>query len=364
MLGDSFLFRVARALRACLSEHAPTGHTQFRRSPVQGVDHSPPTAVGRWLALQCLCAAVRRSRVVGPDGSPCSPGSATNLADLFSVLHPGLISTKLAGSVRAGYQACASARTATTRAPVVCRVRTDSAAVAPVVTMSSTTSTSPANPADGRRSRTRPATFCCRAALDSPTESRTRAVIRSAWTTVASRVLRRRGQRHPGDGVAAAPAGGEPAGGRGDDGQRRVDHAPGQQLPKPAAQRGTERPDQVGAAVFLDRHDRVAASTRVAAEREDGHAGFTRGVMRCGSSGRTRRSRSQASHQRVDGAPQPPHSREAPGRARRQCRGVRRQVIAGTMSPGWIRLGLGMVCSPPNKIAHPSAGPTHPLFTL
>jgi hypothetical protein len=38
MLGDSFLFRVARALRAYLAEDASTGHALFRRSPVQGVD--------------------------------------------------------------------------------------------------------------------------------------------------------------------------------------------------------------------------------------------------------------------------------------------------------------------------------------
>ena len=52
MLGDSFLFRVARAQRAGLSEAAPAGLEEFRRSPVQGVDHSPPTAAGRCLALR------------------------------------------------------------------------------------------------------------------------------------------------------------------------------------------------------------------------------------------------------------------------------------------------------------------------
>ena len=65
MLGDSFLFRVARALRACLSETAPTGHAQFRRSPVQGVDHSPPTAAAM-VGASRLSAAVRRSRVLAP----------------------------------------------------------------------------------------------------------------------------------------------------------------------------------------------------------------------------------------------------------------------------------------------------------
>ena len=77
----------------------------------------------------------------------------------------------------------------------------------------------------------------------------------------------------PGDGVAAAPTGGVAAGRCGDDGQRRGEHAPRQQLPQPASQCGAERADQVGAAVLLDRHDRVAAGACVPAEREDGHAG-------------------------------------------------------------------------------------------
>src|SRR3979411_2442556 len=53
MLGDSFLFRVTRALRAYLAGVVPTGHALCRRSPVQGVEYSPPTA-GRWLARRVL----------------------------------------------------------------------------------------------------------------------------------------------------------------------------------------------------------------------------------------------------------------------------------------------------------------------
>ena len=218
------------------------------------------------------------------------PASASNFAHLFSVLHTGLISREIGRAVSLAGQAFARARTATTRAPEVCRTRTDSAAVAPVVTMSSTTSTSPVSRSRAPQSRTRPATFRCRAALDSPTESRTSAFIRSAGTTPRVATARCGRERHPGDGVAAAPAGGVAAGGRRDDGQRRAEHAPRQQLPQPTSQRGAERADQVGAAVLLDRHDRVAAGARVPAEREDGHAGVTRGVMRCGSSVRTRSS--------------------------------------------------------------------------
>src|SRR6202022_4874868 len=64
------------------------------RPPAQGVDYSPPTAVRRCWRFG-LSAAVRHSRVVGADGSPCSPGSASKFADPFSVLHIRLISEKL-----------------------------------------------------------------------------------------------------------------------------------------------------------------------------------------------------------------------------------------------------------------------------
>ena len=107
-------------------EIAPTGHTWLRHSPVQGVDYSPPTAGAISVVLS---AAVSCSRMVCADGSPCSPRRATNLADLFSTLHTRLICGQL---VR--FRRVRSASTATTCAPEVCRTRTDSVAVAPVVT--------------------------------------------------------------------------------------------------------------------------------------------------------------------------------------------------------------------------------------
>ena len=94
MLGDSFLFRVARALRAYLADMHRRGTSFFaaRRYKVS-ISHLLPLGDG-WRFLP-----ERRREVftdVGPDGSPCSPSSASNLAYLFSVLHTGLISGKLA----------------------------------------------------------------------------------------------------------------------------------------------------------------------------------------------------------------------------------------------------------------------------
>ena len=177
----------------------------------------------------------------------------------------------------------------------VCRTRTDSETVAPVVTMSSTTSTSPSSLCGSAQSATLPTTFRCRAALDSPTESRTSAFIRSAgrrsrpdhptWPRVPSgrrghrRVFGRQPRVGAGTTVSGAPS---------------TPHA--NSRPQPTSQRVAERADQVGSAVFLDRHDRVATSPRVPAEREDRHAGVdSRSAIRCGSSARTRSRRAQAS---------------------------------------------------------------------
>src|ERR1700682_6791559 len=96
MLDNSFLFRVARAVRARLCQNLRRGvwratrpdTGRARRPPAPGLERSPPIAV-REVASG---AAVMRSRVVGPDGSPCSPRCATNFADPFSVLHVGLLS--------------------------------------------------------------------------------------------------------------------------------------------------------------------------------------------------------------------------------------------------------------------------------
>ena len=60
-----------------------------------------------------------------------------------------------------------------------------------------------------------------------------------------------------------------------------------------------------------------------------GTPGCTRGAMRCGSSGRTCRTRAQASHQRVDGAPQPPHSS---GRTRSSTSPVSRRAVTSNPS--------------------------------
>jgi hypothetical protein len=103
MLGDSFLFRVARAL-ACLPVRTCADGCVRAALSVLGMPgahrrqisktHLLP-GVGEWRPD----AAVMRSRVVGPDGSPCSPSRATNLADPFSVLHAALISGKFGHGV-------------------------------------------------------------------------------------------------------------------------------------------------------------------------------------------------------------------------------------------------------------------------
>ena len=90
MLGDSFLFRVARALRAYLGRKCTDGARLIfaaRRYKVS-IIHLLPLGDG-WRFV-----SERRREVftdVGLDGSPCSPGSATDMAHLFSVLHVGLI---------------------------------------------------------------------------------------------------------------------------------------------------------------------------------------------------------------------------------------------------------------------------------
>ena len=81
MLGDSFLFRVARALRAYLADMHRRGTSFFaaRRYKVS-ISHLLPLGDG-WRFLP-----ERRREVftgVGPDGSPCSPTSASNFAYLF-----------------------------------------------------------------------------------------------------------------------------------------------------------------------------------------------------------------------------------------------------------------------------------------
>ena len=89
MLGDSFLFRVARALRAYLGRKCTDGARLI--SPLAGTRCRSFTSY-RWDGWRFM--SERRREVftdVGLDGSPCSPGSATDMAHLFSVLHVGLI---------------------------------------------------------------------------------------------------------------------------------------------------------------------------------------------------------------------------------------------------------------------------------
>src|SRR5436309_694643 len=104
--------------------YTPTGLSELSgRPPTQGVENSPPTVDGgafgcdqmRCLeTLWCLIPTVDRVRAaVPPFRSTC--------CEFFTNDH-----------------AAASASTAVTRAPAACNTRTDSPAVAPVVTMSST----------------------------------------------------------------------------------------------------------------------------------------------------------------------------------------------------------------------------------
>ncbi len=81
------------------------------------------------------------------DVSSCSPWRATDFAELLQVLHNLLAASSgfhgfhgVSGSGQ--IQADARASTAATRIPAARRARTDSRAVAPVVTMSSTITTS------------------------------------------------------------------------------------------------------------------------------------------------------------------------------------------------------------------------------
>jgi hypothetical protein len=81
------------------------------------------------------------------DVSSCSPWRATDFAELLQVLHNLLAASSgfhgfhgVSGSGQ--NQADARASTAATRIPAARRARTDSRAVAPVVTMSSTSTTS------------------------------------------------------------------------------------------------------------------------------------------------------------------------------------------------------------------------------
>ena len=149
------------------------------------------------------------------------------------------------------------------------RTRTDSLAVAPVVTMSSTTSTSPLDrlgdlDAAGDVALAIGARQADGVADHGPHPQRLGDV--DAGQVGGGR------PRHPGDRIAAAAPGSRSPGRRGHDGQRCADHTPDQQALQPGSQRDGQRRDQVGAAVLLDRDDRFAARPGIATERQHRHA--------------------------------------------------------------------------------------------
>ena len=203
-------------------------------------------------------AAVSRSRVVGPDGSPCSPACATNSAHLFSSSSFRFDLAVIAARVDPRRQACATARTAATRAPAVCRTRTDSQAVAPVVTTSSMSSTSPPHgPADLDPARDVALPLARREPDRVPGEGPhpQRRDDRDARDRRGSRQRGRPGHRHadapPTSWWARAP---RSAG-------RRPRPTPAVGAVRSPTRRASGR-DEVGAAVFLHRDDRRAARPR------------------------------------------------------------------------------------------------------
>ena len=172
-------------------------------------------------------------------------------------------------------QAWAIASTPATRAPAPCRMQTDSAAVAPVVTMSSTSST--VLPM-GRRNRTRPWTLRWRAMVDSPTESRVVARMRRAFTTstpsrwLATAVAMRATGSPPRRRAAARRVGA----GTKVSGRSTMPQPTSRSTPSPSASdSGTIR---IRSAVLLGGHDRGAARAGVAAQREHRHSRVHAGV--------------------------------------------------------------------------------------
>src|SRR3954469_22780510 len=98
MLGNSFLFRVRtlqrarvvrdtrrRGMRGCAARRCKVSTTHLL--PLESAT----------VARHRDGAAVKHSRVVRADGSPCSPGRATKIQDLFPVLRIGFIPQKLPG---------------------------------------------------------------------------------------------------------------------------------------------------------------------------------------------------------------------------------------------------------------------------
>ncbi len=149
--GEAVTEAGAQAASSAAMKSSYEGATAAGCPPEQEIVFSPPTAGAAGVL----------------DVSPCSPYRATPFADLLRVLH-----------------AAAMARIAATCTPAAWSTRTDSRAVAPVVTTSSTSNTSV--PGRGPRSRTRPLMLRSRAEMSRPTESRAIARMRKAAVTVTS----------------------------------------------------------------------------------------------------------------------------------------------------------------------------------
>ena len=113
------------ATRFCFASHAhcvPAWQKMHRRGTRRFAARRCKVSISHLLPLGdgWRCGSERRREVftdVGPDGSPCSPTSASEFRHLFSVLHAGLISTEIGRAVRLGGQAFARVSTAATRDP-------------------------------------------------------------------------------------------------------------------------------------------------------------------------------------------------------------------------------------------------------
>src|ERR1700757_559595 len=81
MLGNSFLYGVARFSVPGLSWDTPQRGLHVRATRRCKVSKTHLLPLDRDAGAVWMSAAVRHSRVVGADGSPCSPSSATKFAD-------------------------------------------------------------------------------------------------------------------------------------------------------------------------------------------------------------------------------------------------------------------------------------------
>src|ERR1700760_3114999 len=82
ILGNSFLLALHAERRAGHGGKRTEGDQDFATHR-RKVSKSHLLPLSRRCGASFVSAAVRHSRVVGPDGSPCSPERATNFADVF-----------------------------------------------------------------------------------------------------------------------------------------------------------------------------------------------------------------------------------------------------------------------------------------